>query len=103
MIFSPIKKSYYPTNRIKDTMTENQPPQLSDMDESRLDSHEGEYSPLREQDRFLPIANVTRIMKKVLPNGAKISKDAKECIQECVSEFVSFITGEYPFYDLSFL
>uniref|UniRef100_A0A5B7B2T5 Putative Histone-fold n=1 Tax=Davidia involucrata TaxID=16924 RepID=A0A5B7B2T5_DAVIN len=49
---------------------------------------------LREQDRFLPIANVSRIMKKALPANAKISKDAKETVQECVSEFISFVTGE---------
>ncbi|KAK9267115.1 hypothetical protein L1049_009534 [Liquidambar formosana] len=49
---------------------------------------------LREQDRLLPIANVSRIMKKALPANAKISKDAKETVQECVSEFISFITGE---------
>ncbi|CAK9148865.1 unnamed protein product [Ilex paraguariensis] len=49
---------------------------------------------LKEQDRFLPIANVSRIMKKALPANAKISKDAKETVQECVSEFISFITGE---------
>ncbi|GLT68890.1 hypothetical protein SLA2020_410840 [Shorea laevis] len=48
----------------------------------------------REQDRFLPIANVSRIMKKSLPANAKISKEAKETVQECVSEFISFITGE---------
>ncbi|XP_010906198.1 nuclear transcription factor Y subunit B-3 [Elaeis guineensis] len=54
----------------------------------------GEYSSSREQDRFLPIANVSRIMKKALPANAKISKDAKETVQECVSEFISFITGE---------
>ncbi|GAB2215097.1 hypothetical protein Drorol1_Dr00019472 [Drosera rotundifolia] len=48
----------------------------------------------REQDRFLPIANVSRIMKKALPANAKISKDAKETVQECVSEFISFVTGE---------
>ncbi|KAF8410865.1 hypothetical protein HHK36_003402 [Tetracentron sinense] len=48
----------------------------------------------REQDRFLPIANVSRIMKKALPANAKISKDAKETVQECVSELISFITGE---------
>ncbi|KAL1214034.1 Nuclear transcription factor Y subunit B-2 [Cardamine amara subsp. amara] len=48
----------------------------------------------REQDRFLPIANVSRIMKKALPANAKISKDAKETMQECVSEFISFVTGE---------
>jgi len=51
----------------------------------------GEY---REQDRFLPIANVARIMKGAVPDTAKISKEAKECVQECVSEFISFITSE---------
>ncbi|MEW5297818.1 MAG: hypothetical protein WDW38_006999 [Sanguina aurantia] len=49
---------------------------------------------VREQDRFLPIANISRIMKKTLPNNAKIAKDAKETVQECVSEFISFITSE---------
>lgn len=48
----------------------------------------------KEQDRFLPIANVSRILKKVIPSNGKISKDAKETIQECVSEFISFVTGE---------
>ncbi|OCH84778.1 histone-fold-containing protein [Obba rivulosa] len=51
----------------------------------------GEY---REQDRYLPIANVSRIMKAAVPPTAKISKEAKECVQECVSEFISFITSE---------
>lgn len=49
---------------------------------------------LREQDKWLPIANVYRIMKNALPKNAKVSKEAKECVQECVSEFVSFITSE---------
>lgn len=49
---------------------------------------------LREQDKWLPIANVYRIMKNALPRNAKVSKEAKECVQECVSEFVSFITSE---------
>ncbi|EKM76444.1 hypothetical protein AGABI1DRAFT_115782 [Agaricus bisporus var. burnettii JB137-S8] len=55
------------------------------------DQEVGEY---REQDRFLPIANVSRIMKGAVPPTAKIAKDAKECVQECVSEFISFITSE---------
>ncbi|CAO3591024.1 unnamed protein product [Absidia cylindrospora] len=33
---------------------------------------------LKEQDRFLPIANVARIMKKSLPDNAKIAKEAKD-------------------------
>jgi len=53
-----------------------------------------DVSEYREQDRYLPIANVSRIMKQSVPPTAKIAKDAKECIQECVSEFISFITSE---------
>lgn len=45
-------------------------------------------------DRYLPIANISRIMKRALPANAKIAKDAKETVQECVSEFISFITSE---------
>ncbi|KAJ7998018.1 hypothetical protein DPEC_G00218190 [Dallia pectoralis] len=48
----------------------------------------------REQDIYLPIANVARIMKNAVPQTGKIAKDAKECVQECVSEFLSFITSE---------
>ncbi len=74
------------------------------------DQEVGEY---REQDRFLPVSfflfifqslnnptpdrqclNVSRIMKSSVPPTAKIAKDAKECVQECVSEFISFITSE---------
>lgn len=33
-------------------------------------------------------------MKKCLPTTTKVSKDAKECVQECTSEFISFITSE---------
>ncbi|XVF55419.1 hypothetical protein PTKIN_Ptkin06aG0034500 [Pterospermum kingtungense] len=61
-------------------------------------SHESGEQSLRsnvlEQDRLLPIANINRIMKKAFPANGKIAKDAKETIQECVSEFISFITSE---------
>ncbi|KAF2674574.1 hypothetical protein BT63DRAFT_14278 [Microthyrium microscopicum] len=59
--------------------------------EPGMDDHEVE---VKEQDRWLPIANVARIMKSALPDNAKIAKEAKECMQECVSEFISFITSE---------
>nr|VZI11749.1 unnamed protein product [Spirometra erinaceieuropaei] len=70
--------------------------------EGTMNDHETEYqtgdavqqSPLREQDRFLPIANVSKIMKRAIPPNGKVAKDAKECVQECVSEFISFITSE---------
>jgi histone H3/H4 len=53
-----------------------------------------------KQDAEEPDANirnfapVARIMKNALPDNAKIAKEAKECMQECVSEFISFITSE---------
>lgn len=58
---------------------------------SRQEQH---ITELREQDRWLPINNVARLMKNTLPQSAKVSKDAKECMQECVSEFISFVTSE---------
>lgn len=61
------------------------------MDANSLNTHDVE---LREQDRWLPIANVARLMKNTLPPSAKVSKDAKECMQECVSEYISFVTSE---------
>lgn len=59
------------------------------VEEKDFDSYE-----IREQDRWLPIANVDRVMRHSLPKSAKISKEAKECMQECVSEFISFITSQ---------
>ena len=46
------------------------------------------------QDRYLPVHNVGRIMKDTLPQNAKISKDSKDAMNECVSEFISFLTSE---------
>ncbi|KAJ3642250.1 hypothetical protein Zmor_025052 [Zophobas morio] len=63
-------------------------------DDSNHDPIDKVGTPLREQDRFLPIANVAKIMKKAIPETGKIAKDARECVQECVSEFISFITSE---------
>ncbi|XP_044755806.1 nuclear transcription factor Y subunit beta isoform X2 [Coccinella septempunctata] len=63
-------------------------------DDSNHDGGDKIGAPLREQDRFLPIANVAKIMKKAIPETGKIAKDARECVQECVSEFISFITSE---------
>lgn len=47
-----------------------------------------------EQNPLLPIANVGRIMKQMLPPSAKVSKEAKQTMQECVTEFISFVTSE---------
>ncbi|KAI8948891.1 histone-fold-containing protein [Xylaria longipes] len=70
-------------------------------DEAQMNDPQDPHAPglsyefeVKEQDRWLPIANVARIMKLALPENAKIAKEAKECMQECVSEFISFITSE---------
>ncbi|CAG8037328.1 unnamed protein product [Penicillium salamii] len=68
-------------------------PEHMDKEQHDAQGHHGEFE-VKEQDRWLPIANVARIMKLALPENAKIAKEAKECMQECVSEFISFITSE---------
>lgn len=79
----------------------DQPVHSPDADNPDMDSGDPhalgggfDYDGVKEQDRWLPIANVARIMKNALPENAKIAKEAKECMQECVSEFISFITSE---------
>lgn len=85
---------------------------LSQISPNNLESSQNiDKNSVREQDRFLPIANISRIMKKFvshyhfillffqqisrcLPQNAKISKDAKETAQECISEFIAFVTSE---------
>ncbi|EDO05112.1 Histone-like transcription factor (CBF/NF-Y) and archaeal histone family protein [Babesia bovis T2Bo] len=47
-----------------------------------------------EGDTSLPIANIGRLMKSVLPGSAKIAKQAKDIIRECVTEFILFISSE---------
>eukprot|EP01083_Nonionella_stella_P020146 55844_1 len=54
----------------------------------------------REHDRLLPIANIGRIMQRACPlliqgfPPCKISKEAKEGMQDCVSDFIGFVTSE---------
>lgn len=52
------------------------------------------YSLIHGRSLFNQIANIAKIMKASVPDSAKVSKDAKECMQECVSEFISFLTSE---------
>ena len=51
-------------------------------------------APFDEFDRFLPNANIVRIIKSNLNKDVKLSKEAKETFQECLTEFISFITSE---------
>ncbi|EMR11349.1 hypothetical protein PNEG_00378 [Pneumocystis murina B123] len=54
---------------------------------------ENEDSEISYQN-LLPVASILRIMKTTLPKNTKIAHKARECMQECVSEFISFITSE---------
>ena len=55
---------------------------------------EGNKKQINEYDNYLPLANIGRIIKNNLPKDVKLSKSSKETFQECVSEFISFITSE---------
>ncbi|PVI08020.1 hypothetical protein DM02DRAFT_608114 [Periconia macrospinosa] len=77
----------------KEDSVEQQSAPSPDAQEAQMQGVGYEFE-VKEQDRWLPIANVARIMKTSLPDNAKIAKEAKECMQECVSEFISFITSE---------
>ncbi|KAK0746043.1 histone-fold-containing protein [Schizothecium vesticola] len=63
-------------------------PRASTSSASKADRYDSHDANIRN---FAPVA---RIMKNALPENAKIAKEAKECMQECVSEFISFITSE---------
>ena len=70
-------------------MSHESPQSISHQQRSRnSDTHAISDANIRN---FAPVA---RIMKTALPDNAKIAKEAKECMQECVSEFISFITSE---------
>lgn len=47
---------------------------------------------LRSSDRQLPLAVVSKIMKRPIPSVAKLSKDSKELMQKVSSEFIAIIT-----------
>ncbi|KAM0687999.1 hypothetical protein COBT_000748 [Conglomerata obtusa] len=50
------------------------------------------FRQLRTTDRLLPIANISKIMKKPIPKVAKVAKDAKEVMQKAASEFIAIVT-----------
>ena len=54
----------------------------------------GQNVSIKESDRLLPLNVVFRLMKEVLPDGCKISKETKENMNESVSEFIGFIVNQ---------
>jgi len=55
---------------------------------------EADNDQLENDEENLPISNISKIMKKYLDSNMKISKEAKELVEECVTEFICFITSE---------
>ena len=60
------------------------------------------------EEILLPLANISRIMKKALPLNAKISNEAKQFVRECTSEFIFLVTSEsvsflYYYYNYHYL
>ena len=53
-----------------------------------------QYTDRKQEYHLLPMANISRIMIQATPIHGKIAKGSRESIQECVSEFISFITSE---------
>jgi nuclear transcription Y subunit beta len=66
-------------------------PQQQQQQRPRINNTKNDVASDANIRNFAPVA---RIMKGALPDNAKIAKEAKECMQECVSEFISFITSE---------
>ena len=58
---------------------------------NELNNGEG-HGALKSTDRLLPIANISKIMKKATPPLAKVSKDSKEVMQRGASEFIAIVT-----------
>ena len=58
------------------------------MEENKNQKH------ISENDNRLPVANICRIIKNNLPKDVKLSKGSRETFQDCLCEFISFITSE---------
>uniref|UniRef100_A0A453PGF9 Transcription factor CBF/NF-Y/archaeal histone domain-containing protein n=2 Tax=Aegilops tauschii subsp. strangulata TaxID=200361 RepID=A0A453PGF9_AEGTS len=51
-------------------------------------------NPAAEGGSALPMANVVRLMRRVLPSNVKIAETAKQLTHDCAVEFVGFVGGE---------
>jgi histone H3/H4 len=63
-----------------------------DLEETKEEIEEN--SNFSDPENFLPLANVTKIMRIPLDPDTKISKEAKEAVVESSCEFIAFVTSE---------
>lgn len=47
-----------------------------------------------EREERLPLSNVGKIMRAVLDERLKVSREAKLLMEECVGEFIAFVSSE---------
>ncbi|KAF7808484.1 nuclear transcription factor Y subunit B-9-like [Senna tora] len=52
------------------------------------------HAVVRELIHYIPLANLTRIMRQILPQNIRISEDAKWALQVCVSVFIRFLSNK---------
>lgn len=57
-------------------------------------SVDSENSQDSKQEEFLPLSNISKIMKDSIEPHLKISLESKHLMEECVTEFICFITSE---------
>lgn len=48
-----------------------------------------------ERDTYLYSENVSRIMKRNMPSHGKVTKETKDAVNDCVCDFIRYITCEY--------
>ncbi|KAF7821104.1 nuclear transcription factor Y subunit B-1 [Senna tora] len=71
--------------------------QIQDVDATNAGINEEQPAPhavVRESIHCIPLANMTRIMRQILPQNTRISKDDKQTLQVCVSAFIRFFTNK---------
>lgn len=51
----------------------------------------------KEEDKYLPVANIARIMKNQMTKDTKLAGEAKEMMQMFLSEFIAVVVGEWVF------
>ncbi|XP_047331283.1 nuclear transcription factor Y subunit B-1-like [Impatiens glandulifera] len=47
-----------------------------------------------QTEPFIPVANVVRIMRRVVPPHGKIADNVKDIVQNCVSKFIGLINAK---------
>ena len=83
-----------PDEELEDILVQNASDYGQEVEIDEVKKEFFQYTDRKQDYHLLPMANISRIMIQATPIHGKIAKDSRESIQECVSEFISFITSE---------